>query len=79
MSTPTPRKVIPIVAASGAGSGDAPAAWMYQKEAAIYPRAVTGWFATWRWVFVWLTQLFFYGLPWWQWGGRQAVLFDLEA
>jgi polyferredoxin len=21
----------------------------------------------------------FYGVPWLQWGGRQAVLFDLEA
>ncbi|MCP5230475.1 MAG: cytochrome c oxidase accessory protein CcoG [Zoogloeaceae bacterium] len=52
---------------------------MYQKEATIYPRAVKGWFATWRWVLVWLTQLLFYGLPWLQWGGRQAVLFDLEA
>jgi hypothetical protein len=52
---------------------------MYQKQATIYPRAVKGWFATWRWVFVWLTQLLFYGLPWLQWGGRQAVLFDLEA
>lgn len=28
---------------------------------------------------MWLTQLFFYGLPWLQWGGRQAVLFDLDA
>jgi polyferredoxin len=52
---------------------------MYQKQATIYPRAVKGWFATWRWVFVWLTQLLFYGVPWLQWGGRQAVLFDLEA
>ena len=25
----------------------------------------------------WLTQLVFYGLPWLQWNGRQAVLFDL--
>jgi polyferredoxin len=40
---------------------------------------VKGWFATWRWVFVWLTQLLFYGVPWLQWGGRQAVLFDLET
>jgi polyferredoxin len=52
---------------------------MYQKQPDIYPRAVKGWFAAWRWTFVWLTQLFFYGLPWIQWGGRQAVLFDLEA
>ncbi|MBX9716698.1 MAG: 4Fe-4S binding protein, partial [Burkholderiaceae bacterium] len=52
---------------------------MYQKQPDIYPRAVKGSFAAWRWTFVWLTQLFFYGLPWIQWGGRQAVLFDLEA
>ncbi|WP_241077433.1 4Fe-4S binding protein, partial [Achromobacter xylosoxidans] len=29
--------------------------------------------------FVFLTQLIFYGLPWLQWNGRQAVLFDLGA
>ncbi|MDO8418600.1 MAG: cytochrome c oxidase accessory protein CcoG [Rubrivivax sp.] len=52
---------------------------MYEKQPDIYPRSVKGWFANWRWVFVWLTQLFFYGLPWLQWSGRQAVLFDLEA
>ena len=52
---------------------------LYEKQPEIYPRAVSGWFATWRWTFVWLTQILFYGLPWLQWGGRQAVLFDLEA
>ncbi|MBE0549199.1 MAG: cytochrome c oxidase accessory protein CcoG [Rubrivivax sp.] len=52
---------------------------MYQKQPDIYPRAVKGWFAGWRWTFVWLTQMLFYGLPWLQWSGRQAVLFDLEA
>ncbi len=72
-------RVIPIVAAASAGEDSAQFVSMYQKEASIYPRAVTGWFATWRWVFVWLTQGFFYGLPWLQWNGRQAVLFDLEA
>src|SRR5690606_29644825 len=43
----------------------------------IYPRAVTGLFARWRIIMVVLTQLIFYGLPWLQWNGRQAVLFDL--
>ena len=52
---------------------------MYQKQKKIYPRAVTGWFATWRWVLVWATQLLFYGLPWLTWNARQAVLFDLGA
>ncbi len=45
----------------------------------IYPRSVSGWFARWRIVFVVLTQLLFYGLPWLNWNGRQAVLFDLGA
>jgi cytochrome c oxidase accessory protein FixG len=51
---------------------------LYEKQKKIYPRAVTGWFARWRWVMVWLTQAVFYGLPWLQWNGRQAVLFDLD-
>ena len=51
---------------------------MYQKQAKIYPRAVHGWFARWRWTMVWLTQGIFYGLPWLQWNGRQAMLFDLN-
>jgi cytochrome c oxidase accessory protein FixG len=50
---------------------------MYEKQAKIYPRAVTGWFARWRWTMVWLTQAVFYGGPWLQWNGRQALLFDL--
>ncbi|TAL25407.1 MAG: cytochrome c oxidase accessory protein CcoG, partial [Aquabacterium sp.] len=53
--------------------------WLYQKQDKIYPRAVHGLFARWRWVMVWLTQLVFYGLPWLQWNDRQALLFDLEA
>ena len=45
----------------------------------IQARHVSGSFARWRWVFVWLTQAVFYGLPWLNWHGRQAVLFDLDA
>jgi cytochrome c oxidase accessory protein FixG len=36
-------------------------------------------FAQWRWAVVALTQLVFYGLPWLEWGQRQAVLFDLAS
>ncbi len=50
---------------------------MYVKQERIYPRAVTGWFAAWRWVLVWVTQVVFYGLPWLSWNQRPAVLFDL--
>ena len=52
---------------------------LYQKQEKIYPRAVTGRFARWRWVMVWLTQVVFYGLPWLSWSGRQALLFDLDS
>jgi len=56
-------------------------AWgeLYQAHQKIYPRSVQGIFAKWRWVFIFLTQIIFYVLPWLEWGHRQAVLFDLEA
>jgi len=70
------QRIIPIqpVAADGATTVS-----LYQKQAKIYPRSIKGWFASWRWAMVWLTQLLFYGLPWLPWNGRQAVLFDLGA
>ncbi len=52
---------------------------LYEVRRKIYPRAVTGLFAGWRWALVWFTQLLFYGLPWLSWGDRPMVLFDLEA
>jgi cytochrome c oxidase accessory protein FixG len=52
---------------------------LYAKQKKIYARAVSGWFAGWRWALVWFTQLVFYGLPWIEWNARQAVLFDLGA
>jgi cytochrome c oxidase accessory protein FixG len=52
---------------------------LYAKQKKIYPKTVSGWFNNWRWVFVWLTQLVFYGLPWLEWNDRQAVLFDLST
>ncbi len=52
---------------------------MYAAREEIYPREVQGRYATLRWFFIWATQLLFYGLPWLNWNGRQAVLFDLGA
>jgi cytochrome c oxidase accessory protein FixG len=52
---------------------------LYEIRKKIYPRAVHGAFARWRWALVFLTQALFYGLPWSSWNGRQAVLFDLGA
>ncbi|HEY8856696.1 MAG TPA: cytochrome c oxidase accessory protein CcoG [Rugosibacter sp.] len=52
---------------------------LYEVHEKVYPRSVTGVYATWRWLMVWLTQTLFYGLCWLPWNGRQAVLFDLTA
>ena len=52
---------------------------MYAAREEIYPRETTGRYARLRWLFVWLTQLAFYGAPWLQWNGRQALLFDLAT
>ena len=52
---------------------------LYEVQRKIYPRAVHGWFAGWRWALVWITQLVFYGGPWLAWNGRQAVLFDIAS
>ena len=67
-------RVIPIQPAADPD----PLVSLYEKQQKIYPRAVSGWFARWRWFMVWLTQAAFYGLPWLQWNERQAVLFDLD-
>jgi cytochrome c oxidase accessory protein FixG len=50
---------------------------LYEVRQKIYPRAVKGIFNNWRVALVLLTQIFYYGLPWLDWNGRQAVLFDL--
>ncbi|MBI2312262.1 MAG: cytochrome c oxidase accessory protein CcoG [Betaproteobacteria bacterium] len=52
---------------------------LYEVRKKIYPRKAPGIFNTWRWAFVWLTQLAYYGTPWLAWNERQAVLFDLGA
>ena len=59
-----------------AGAGDIQEA-LYEARRKIYPRAVKGWFAAWRWTLVAFTQAIFYGGPWMLWNDRQAVLFDL--
>jgi cytochrome c oxidase accessory protein FixG len=50
---------------------------LYEVRKKVYPRAVRGWFAAWRWTLVWATQLVFYGGAWLTWNDRQAVLFDI--
>ena len=67
------RKVIPILAVEP----DPEMVSLYEAHEKIYPRSVSGLFSNWRWAMVFLTQLVFYGVPWLEWGQRQAVLFDL--
>jgi len=52
---------------------------LFEANKKIYPRALSGWFSSWRWIMVWFTQLLFYGTAWLNWNDRQAVLFDLAA
>lgn len=72
-------RVIPIAAAQAVTGAEGETVWLYEKQKKIYPRSVTGWFAKWRWVMVWITQLVFYGLPWLTWNDRPAVLFELAS
>ncbi len=78
---PGVRKVIPIVAQAGdiepPKDADEVLISLYAAHQKIYPRSVSGLFSNWRWGMVFLTQLVFYGLPWLEWGQRQAILFDL--
>jgi len=72
-SRPVPIRVVAAAAAESVEQS------LYEVRRKIYPRAVHGNFARWRWTLVFATQLFFYGAPWLSWNGRQAVLFDLGA
>ncbi len=79
----SPRKVVPITpvapAPAAADESTQEVISLYVAHKKIYPRSVQGIFAYWRWILVFITQLVFYGLPWLQWGQRQAVLFDLGS
>jgi cytochrome c oxidase accessory protein FixG len=74
-----PTKAGPTSAAAAAAPAAEQVISLYKAQPKIYARAVKGRFDYWRWVFVWLTQIVFYGLPWLSWNDRQAVLFDLAS
>lgn len=74
-----PRKVIPIAPVASEPSAEGEIVSLYEAQKKIYPRSISGFFARWRWVMVFVTQIVFYGLPWLEWGQRQMVLFDLGA
>lgn len=52
---------------------------LYAKRLKIYPRQVSGFFASMRISAVLILLGLYYGLPWLSWEGQQAILFDLPA
>jgi len=77
--TNTPDEKKPSKATSKKATANEVVISLYESQDKVYPRSVSGFFTQWRWVMIWLTQLFFYGVPWLEWGQRQALLFNLEA
>jgi cytochrome c oxidase accessory protein FixG len=70
-----PRKVIPIVSDTSQDGFVS----LYEAQKKIYPRSTSGVFTNWRWITLWITQLVFYGMPWLEWGNRQALLLDIST
>ena len=52
---------------------------LYEARQKVYPREITGRFDRLRTLASFVLLGIFYGLPWLNWNGRQAVLFDLPA
>jgi cytochrome c oxidase accessory protein FixG len=52
---------------------------LYEPHQKIYPRNISGFYKNWRWAMIWITQIVFYGVPWLEWGQRQAVLLDIST
>lgn len=52
---------------------------LYVAHEKVYPREIDGRFARLRTLSVWVLLGLYYVIPWLQWNGRQAVLFDLPA
>ena len=63
------KKTTNASAAPASPGGGVVVTELYAAHKKVYPRAVTGWFAAWRWALVWATQLVFYGTPWIAWNG----------
>ncbi|MBV8659311.1 MAG: cytochrome c oxidase accessory protein CcoG [Burkholderiales bacterium] len=72
-----PLKVIPLTLVPAGADETLESVRLYADHKKIYPRWVSGVFTRWRIFFVFATQLFFYGIPWLQVRGEQALLFDV--
>ncbi|MBV1774704.1 cytochrome c oxidase accessory protein CcoG [Burkholderiaceae bacterium DAT-1] len=71
------QRIIPIQPVAAKAVTEFDQVSFYQSERKVQPRTTSGRYTRLRWVFVWLTQLFFYGVPWLTIRGHQALLFDL--
>jgi len=69
------KKVIPIAS----DASKVKSVSLYEAHQKIYPRNTSGFYKNWRWAMIWITQLVFYGVPWLQWGERQAMLLDIST
>lgn len=50
---------------------------LYVSAPKIYPKAISGFFARYRTIAMWMLLGWYYSAPWFTWNGRQAILFDL--
>jgi len=71
----TPKKTIPIIN----DPAQPVTRSLYEPHQKIYPRNISGFYKNWRWTMIWITQIVFYGVPWLEWGQRQAVLLDIST
>jgi cytochrome c oxidase accessory protein FixG len=69
------KRIIPIVSTEMANSYSS----LYSSQHKVYPRNTKGYFKSWRWLMIWITQIIFYVTPWMLWDNRQSVLFDISA
>ena len=69
------RRGLEVNSNAGGASGES----LYKKEPKVYPRDVSGRFASLRKLSVFVLLGLYYILPWINIGGQQSVLFDLPA
>ena len=68
----------PLIATDASTAGFAPVD-LYQRREKIFTRAIEGRFQRIRLYSGWPLLIGYFGLPWLDWGDRQAVLFDLPS
>ncbi|MDO4997815.1 MAG: cytochrome c oxidase accessory protein CcoG [Neisseria sp.] len=62
---------------AGKGQAKEQVITLYQSSKRIHPKMAHGRFAKLRVLMIAITQFVFYVIPWFMWGERQAVLFDI--